>query len=117
MIVTFTGSMNTRVGQNVELCGKLGTLKFNSIGQDLTNFEIRKESFNKHENVPEGYERGKTPGQPNHMMDFFNCVRSRGTPKCPVDEAFIESATYLMSVEAHRQRRTVRWDPLKEEIV
>jgi len=36
---------------------------------------------------------GKTPGQPNHMLDFFNCVRSRGTPKCPVDEAFIETAT------------------------
>jgi predicted dehydrogenase len=115
--VTFTGSMNSHAGQNVELCGKLATLKFNSIGQDLTNFEIQKASFQKRENVPEGYERGKTPGQPNHMMDFFNCVRSRGTPKCPVDEAFIESATYLMSVEAHRQQRTVRWDPVKEEIV
>jgi len=51
------------------------------------------------------------------MVDFFNCVRSRGTPKCPVDEAFVETATYLMSVESYKQKRRVRWDAVKEEIV
>ena len=51
------------------------------------------------------------------MVDFFNCVRSRGKPKCHVDEAFIETATYLMSVESYKQQRIVRWDPAKEEIV
>jgi hypothetical protein len=50
------------------------------------------------------------------MMDFFQCVRSRGTPKCPVDEAFIETATYLMSVESYKQKRLVRWDKVKEAI-
>jgi hypothetical protein len=34
-----------------------------------------------------------------------------------VDEAFIETATYLMSIEAYQQQRTVRWDIVKEEIV
>jgi predicted dehydrogenase len=115
--VTFTGSMNTNVGQHVEICGKDATLRFDGIAHDVTSFTIQREGYNQRAGIPEGYERGKTPGQPNHMVDFFNCVRSRGTPKCPTDEAFIETATYLMSVESYRRNRQVRWDAVKEEIV
>ena len=67
--------------------------------------------------LPQGYISGKTPKQPSHMQDFINCVRSRGRPKCSVDEAFIETATYLMSIAAFEQQRTVRWDAAKEDIV
>jgi predicted dehydrogenase len=116
-IVTFTGSMNTNAGQPVEICGKDATLRFDGIAHDVDSFMIRPEGYNKRKDLPEGYERGKTPGQPNHMMDFINCVRSRATPKCPVDEAFVETVTYLMSVEAYHRHAMVRWDPVKETIV
>ncbi|MEI8043868.1 MAG: Gfo/Idh/MocA family oxidoreductase, partial [Verrucomicrobiota bacterium] len=115
--VTFTGSMNTNAGQPVEICGSDATLRCDGIGQDVNSFTIQRGGYNRQTGIPKGYERGKTPGQPNHMMDFFNCVRSRGIPKCPVDEAFIETATYLMSVESHKQQRPVRWDAVKEEII
>jgi predicted dehydrogenase len=115
--VTFTGSMNTNAGQPAEICGKEATLRFDGIAHDVTSFTIRPEGYNQRKDIPSEYQRGKTPGQPNHMVDFFNCVRSRGTPKCPVDEAFIETATYLMSVESFKQKRRVRWDAAKEEIV
>jgi hypothetical protein len=109
--------MNTNVGQPVEICGKDATLRFDGIAHDVNSFTIQKEGYNPRKDLPEGYDRGRTPPQPNHMVDFFNCVRSRGTPKCPPDEAFIETATYLMSVEAHKRKRQVRWDAAKEEIV
>ena len=115
--VTFDASMNTSIGQPVEICGKEAALRFDGIAHDAAGFTILPEKFNKNAALPTGYEKGKTPSQPNHMQDFFNCVRSRGTPKCPVDEAFIETATFLMSVEAWKQKRQVRWDPVKEEIV
>ncbi len=115
--VTFTGTMNTNVGQPVEICGKEATLRFDGIAHDVNSFTIQKEGYNKRTGIPEGYERGKTAPQPSHVMDFFNCVRSRGIPKCGVDEAFIETATYLMSVESHHRQRPVRWDAAKEEIV
>lgn len=115
--ITFTGSMNTSIGQPVEICGKEATLRFDGIAHDVTGFTIIPERFNKNPNLPKGYEKGKTPSQPNHMLDFFNCVRTRGLPKCNVDEAFIEAVTVAMSVESYRQKRMVRWDPVKEEIV
>jgi predicted dehydrogenase len=115
--VCFTGSMNTNIGQPVEICGKEATLRFDGIAHDVSSFTIQPEGYCRRKDLPAEYERGKTPGQPNHMVDFLTCVRSRGTPKCPVDEAFIETATYLMSVESFRQNRSVRWNAATEEIV
>lgn len=57
------------------------------------------------------------PSKPNHMQDFFNCVRSRQKPKCNQDEAFIKSVTFLMSLEAYQQKREVRWDGGREQIL
>ena len=51
------------------------------------------------------------------MVDWVNCIQSRGTPKCSTDEAFIETATFLMSLKAQQERRMVRWDAAREEIV
>jgi predicted dehydrogenase len=115
--VTFDASMNTSAGQPVEICGKEARLRFDGIAHDVNGFAILREGFNKKTDLPEGYQKGQTPGQPNHMVDWVNCVRSRGRPKCDVDEAFIETATYLMSVESYHRRRQVRWDAVTEEIV
>jgi predicted dehydrogenase len=53
----------------------------------------------------------------SHMQDFLDCVRSRELPRCHVDRAFEEAVAILMSVEAFKQERKVRWDPIKEAIV
>lgn len=45
------------------------------------------------------------------------CVRSRQKPRCNEDEAFIEAVTFILSVEAYKQGRKVRWDAAKQEIV
>ncbi len=115
--VTFEGSMNTTDNQPVTICGRDATLRFDSIAHDVTTFELIPAGHNRNSSLPEGYERGKTPAQPNHVVDWLNCIRTRGTPKCSTDEAFIETATFLMSLEAQQQRRMVRWDAAHEEIV
>jgi predicted dehydrogenase len=115
--VTFIGSMNATASQPVELCGRDATLRFDGIAHDVTTFQIIPARHNKNANLPKGYERGKTPEQPNHVQDWINCIRTRGTPKCSTDEAFIEAATFLMSLESQKRQRMVRWDPVKEEII
>jgi predicted dehydrogenase len=115
--VTFTGSMNTTASQPVEICGRDATLRFDSIAHDVTTFEIVPAEHNQKNSLPKGYERGKTPNQPNHMVDWVNCIRSRGKPKCSTDEAFIETATFLMSLVSQQERRLVRWNAAREEIV
>lgn len=115
--VTFTGSMNATANQPVEICGRDGTLRFDGIAHDVTSFEIVPARHARPGSLPKGYERGKTPEQPNHMVDWVRCIQTRATPKCSTDEAFIEAATSLMSLASQQQNRRVRWDPAKEEIV
>jgi predicted dehydrogenase len=53
----------------------------------------------------------------NHLQDFLDCIRTGQRPRCDVDRAFEEAAAVMMSVEAYRRERKVRWDPVKEEVV
>jgi predicted dehydrogenase len=115
--VTFEGSMNATDSQPVTVCGRDATLRFNDIAHNASTFEIIPAGHNQRGDLPKGYARGRTPDQPNHMVDWVNCIRTRGTPKCSTDEAFIETATFLMSLKAQQERRMVRWDPVREEMV
>ena len=74
-------------------------------------------AHNRKKDIPKGYARGKTSPQPNHMVDWLQCICTRGTPKCSIDGAFIETATFLMSLKAEQERRMARWDAAREEIV
>lgn len=121
--VNFQGSMNSRRQQTPEYIGREGRVIFNQIGQNASLFEIYgDEPAYKPAVYPQPkpsffFKAGKEHRKPDHMHDFLNCVRTREKPQCNEDEAFIEAATLLMSVEAHKQKRTVRWDRDKEEIV
>ena len=52
-----------------------------------------------------------------HMQNFLDCVRSGAEPNCPFDVGFRVSVACRMSVDSYRLGRTLRWDPVKEEIV
>jgi predicted dehydrogenase len=128
--VTFVCSMNTSaLVQAPEFYGKEAVLKFDAIAHNVTTFDVyaepRSEKYEpriKRGEITSGrpfasFDPSKTPQQPSHMQDFFNCVRSRSKPKCNEDEAFIEAATLIMSVTAYKEKRQVRWDPQKQEVV
>jgi hypothetical protein len=70
-------------------------------------------------NRPDGTEMlGSNRTSPNaHMMNFMDCVRSGKEPNCPFDVGFRVSVACRMAVESYRQQRTIRWDPVKEELV
>jgi hypothetical protein len=109
--------MNCTDSQPMTLCGWDATLRYDDIAHNVNTFDITPEGHNQKIDLPKGYARGKTPTQPNHMVDWLNCIRTRGKPKCSTDEAFIETATFLMSLKAQQERRMVRWDPAREESV
>jgi len=61
---------------------------------------------------------GATRNDPKaHMQNFFEAIRGGKPPNCPFDLGFRISIACRMAVESYRQQRTVRWDPVKEEIV
>jgi predicted dehydrogenase len=128
--LTFQASMNSQaLVQPPEFRGKEALLRFDNIGHNITKFEVYAEGSSKKyaSDIDSGkiklrkpflrYDPTKTPAQPNHMEDFCNCVRTRKKPKCNEDEAFIEAVTCIMSAVAYKERRLVRWDPVRQQVV
>ena len=61
---------------------------------------------------------GVTRADPKaHMQNFFDSIRGAAQPNCPFEIGFRVAIACRMAVESYRQKRTVRWDPAKEEIV
>ena len=121
--VIYEGCMNSRRSQSPEYIGREGRMIFNSIGQNASLFEVfGDEAAHRIARHPrpeptEFFKAGKEHRRPDHMEDFLNCVRTREKPRCDEDEAFIETAVIAMSMQSFREKRQVRWDASKEEIV
>lgn len=121
--VTFQGCMNSSRDQTPEYIGRNGRIIFNSIGQSANMFEVYadekayKPAVYKAAEPTYFFKAGKEHIRPDHLQDFLDCVRTREKTRCNEDEAFIEAVTLIMSVESYNQKRQVRWDPVKEEIV
>ena len=57
------------------------------------------------------------PPSPGHEANFIECVRTRGTPVDPIDDAVHSDLISQVSDIAIRTGRKITWDPTKEEIV
>lgn len=128
--VSFVCSMNTSaILQPPEFYGKEAAIAFDSIAQAVTTFDVYAEpNSQKYKKQLESgtikrgqpfmnFDASKTPEQPYHMQDFINACHSRKKAKCDEDQAFIEAATLILSVAAYKERREVRWDHKKEEMI
>lgn len=120
--MTFEGCMNSDRQQPPEYIGRSGRIIFNAIAQDATHFVQYPDApafphMGRKLAPSFSYDPVQGPEWPTHMNDFLHCVRTGGQPKCNIDEAFIEVVTLLMSVVSYHEKRQVRWDPVKEEIV
>jgi len=104
-----SGFGNNHLGSAEEVLGTDGTI---SHGQQ-TRYLPQKV------NRPDGAEMvGQSRSGPNaHMRNFLDCIRSGQEPNCPFELGFRVSIASRMAVDSYRQGRTLRWDPVKEEIV
>ena len=51
-----------------------------------------------------------------HIKEWLNCIRSKNTPSCNIDQGFDEAITAHMGTMAFREGRRVRWDRENETI-
>jgi predicted dehydrogenase len=52
-----------------------------------------------------------------HMRNFFDCVRTRKEPNCPLELGYRSAIACQMAIASLRRGRTVQWDREKEDIV
>jgi predicted dehydrogenase len=104
-----SGFGNNQLGASEEVLGTDGTI---ARGQQIRYVPQKV-------NRPDGVESlSQDRTRPNaHMHDFLECIRTGKTPNCPVELGYRVSVACRMAVESYRQGRTVRWDPVREEIL
>jgi predicted dehydrogenase len=105
-----SGFGNSQLGTSEDVLGTDGTISYSKRGQ----IRYIPQSMNR----PDGQEMvGTTQSSANaHAQNFIDCIRSGKEPNCPVDVGFRVSIACRMAVDSYRLQRTLRWDPVKEEI-
>jgi hypothetical protein len=53
----------------------------------------------------------------DHLRNFFDCVRSRKDPICPVEIGHRSISVAHLGVISVRMKQPLKWDPVKEEFV
>ena len=107
-----SGFGNNQLGSSEDVLGNDGTVSYTKRG------EIRyiPQAINR----PDGKEMvGDQKTASNaHMQNFIDCIRGGSVkePNCPLEIGYRVAIACRMAVDSYRQKRTLRWDPAKEEV-
>jgi predicted dehydrogenase len=103
-----SGLANNQLGVTEDVLGTNGTISRGS------QVRYAPQKLNR----PGGDMTGKTSHVPHaHVENFLDCIRSSREPNAPFDLGFRVSVACRMAVDSYRSGRTLRWDPVREEIV
>ncbi len=106
-----SGFGNDKLGVTEDALGDNGTISHTPQSVRYTPQKVNRRDG--------GEMAGTTPNQRGaHMQNFLDCVRQPSRqPNCPFELGYRVAIACRMAVESYRQGRTVRWDPVQEEIV
>ena len=105
---------NNQLGTTEDLLGADGTI---SRGEEILYRPQRVNRRDLKEFKGQTVDKGQNHLDEGHIKNFLDCIVSGKEPNTPFELGFRVSIATRMAVEAYRQERVIRWDPVKEEIV
>jgi predicted dehydrogenase len=114
MVVLWQSTFNNKhFGQGERLLGSDGSLEHLSGSTDMVTGHSREEEtryYPEKLNQPSGVPaEGKSADQ-NHMVNFFDCVRTRKQPNAPVEIGYKSAIAVHMANLAYREKRRITLD-------
>jgi predicted dehydrogenase len=107
--------------------GEKGTLKFSVMGYDYIPVEkdgkrIHKDVTYELEQYPEDktekdLERHVAPAIRYHLKDMLKAIAEKGRPVADIEQGHISTASCILANLALKTGRTLKWDPVKHEVV
>ena len=108
-----SGFGNSHLGISEHVLGDDGTIVNGSEQDEAIKYIPQK--INK-PHLKEVVGTSTAPGNA-HMQNFLDCIRSGNEPNCPVELAYRVAIASRLAVDSYRFKKTLTWDPKKEEIV
>jgi hypothetical protein len=62
-------------------------------------------------------ERHVAPAIRGHMKNLLECIETRSKPVADIEEGHISTASCILANLSMKLGRTLRWDPVKHEVV
>jgi predicted dehydrogenase len=105
---------NNQLGTTEDVLGADGTI---SRGEEI---EYRPQRVNRRDLTSfkgQAVDKGQNHLDEFHIKNWLECIGTGKEPNTPFELGFRVAIATRMAVEAYRQERVIRWDPVKEEIV
>ena len=105
---------NSQLGTTEDVLGTDGTI---SRGEEIV---YRPQRVNRREPAEfkgQAVDRGQNHLDEFHVRNFLECITTGKETNTPFELGFRVAIASRMAVEAYRQERMIRWDPVKEQIV
>lgn len=107
--------------------GEKGTLKFSVMSYDFIPVDPKAKRIHKDvtyelEQYPEDktekdLERHVAPAIRYHLKDMLKAIAEQGRPVADIEQGHISTASCILANLALKTGRTLRWDPVKHEVV
>ncbi len=99
-------------GNFLKLWGTRGEMDASRWGEP---FKITGKTVEDDDRIADGAEIPEVESPP-HMLNFFQCVRSRATPNAPIEAGHAHSVAAILADEAFVRGRSMVYDPVKRAI-
>jgi len=108
-MVSYSTNLGNDYGNSYKLYGDQGVLKLDNLRAPVYTAE----GGSKNKGVIKGVNDVTPIDQPDHFLNWLQCLRSRKQPHAPIDAGFQHSIACLMAVESFYSGRRISYDPHK----
>lgn len=113
VMVSYLSNFGNTSGECLRFSGDKGTLEMGSLwGEPVYSAKggVRRDGSIRGENKVTPIE------QPDHWVNWFQCMRSGKTPNAPLDAGYQHSIASIMATMSYETGRRTRFDPKKRKI-
>jgi len=111
-MVSYSSNLGNDYGNSYKIYGDQGVLKLDNLKAPVYTAE----GGSKNKGVIKGVNEVEPIDQPDHFLNWLQCLRSRQQPQAPIEAGYQHAIACLMAVESFDSGRRVTYDPQKRAI-
>lgn len=111
-LVSYTTNFGNGYGNLTRICGDQGLLKMDNLMAPV----LTAEGGSKNKGVIRGVNPVKMPDQPDHFLNWLQCLRSRKAPQAPIEAGYQHAVACIMAVESQAKGARMVYDNANRRI-
>lgn len=111
-MVSYSSNLGNEYGNSFKIFGDQGTLKLDNLRAPVYTAE----GGSKNRGVIKGVNQVAEVEQPDHFLNWLQCLRSRKQPHASIEAGYQHAVACIMAVESYDKGYQVVYDPIKRKL-